>query len=117
MQTQPKSRRMTLDRAAEYDRLNMVEVLLKFFAKSEMSYGTGFDNAIKFARRNDQFAVARLPEARSSSLCARYSFIWDTSIRLSFLRFIVTRTSLREDRTCFKQLVYAGCLLISRHNL
>jgi ankyrin repeat protein len=59
--------RMALDGAAEHGRLDMVQLLLNFGAKSEVPGDTGFDNAIKLARKNGHFAVAKLLEARSHS--------------------------------------------------
>jgi ankyrin repeat protein len=59
--------RMALDGAAEHGRLDMVQLLLNFGAKSEVSGDTGFDNAIKLARKNGHFAVAKLFEALPTS--------------------------------------------------
>jgi ankyrin repeat protein len=59
--------RMALDGAAEHGRLDMVQLLFNFGAKSEVSGDTGFDNAIKLARKNGHFAVAKLLEAQSTS--------------------------------------------------
>ncbi len=59
--------RMALDGAAEHGRLDMVQLLLNFDAKSEVSGDTGFDNAIKLARKNGHFAVAKLLEAQPTS--------------------------------------------------
>jgi ankyrin repeat protein len=58
---------MALDGAAEHGRLDMVQLLLNFGAKSEVSGDTGFDNAIKLARKNGHFAVGKLLEAQSTS--------------------------------------------------
>lgn len=59
--------RMALDGAAEHGRLDMVKVLLNLSANSAISGDTGFDNAIKLARENGHFAVAKLLEAQSNS--------------------------------------------------
>ncbi|KAH6664265.1 ankyrin repeat-containing domain protein, partial [Halenospora varia] len=57
--------RTALDGAAEHGRLDMVQMLLNLGAKSENPGETGVENAVKLARRNNHFALAKFLEEQA----------------------------------------------------